>query len=90
MLRKCLVLAGLAVIGFSFMMTVGCEDEAKKPAAVQAVPADSGSVTVWVNNSNGSKTPVMLKKMGPNFVGPKGEFYPTMPTEDQLKPIYGF
>ena len=47
------------------------------------------TVTVIVNNSDGTKTPVVLKKEGTEFVGPKGEHYPSLPTEEQLKQIYG-
>ena len=43
-----------------------------------------------VNNSNGSITPVMLHRQGNFYVGPKGEVYPSLPTEDQLRPVYGF
>jgi len=47
------------------------------------------TVTVIVNNSDGTKTPVVLKKEGTEFIGPKGEHYPSLPTEEQLKQIYG-
>jgi hypothetical protein len=47
-------------------------------------------VTVWITNSNGSLTSVSLRKSGPGFVGPRGEYYPNMPTEKQLRIVYGF
>ncbi len=59
-------------------------------AQQQAQQAQQQSVTVWITNSNGSKTPVVLKISGPNYIGPKGEVYPSMPTEEQLRPLYGF
>lgn len=46
--------------------------------------------TVTITNSNGSTTPVTLTKQGDDWVGPKGEHYKTLPTEEQLKPVYGF
>jgi len=46
-------------------------------------------VIVEIHNSNGSITPVKLKKKGGAYVGPKGERYDALPTEEQLKPIYG-
>jgi len=47
--------------------------------------------TVWVVNSNGSKTPVVMKRaQGGMWIGPRGEYYSTMPSQDQLKKIYGF
>jgi hypothetical protein len=45
--------------------------------------------TVWVTNDNGSRTPVTLRPQGTGFVGPSNEYYSTMPTEEQLKPLYG-
>lgn len=48
-------------------------------------------VTVNITNSNGSFTPVKLTKQGENnYVGPKGEVYDHLPTEAELKPVYGF
>jgi len=46
-------------------------------------------VVIEIHNSNGSITPVKLKKDGSVYVGPKGERYEELPTEEQLKPIYG-
>ena len=48
------------------------------------------TITVWITNSNGSMTSVNLRKSGPGFVGPRGEWYPNMPTEKQLRMVYGF
>ncbi len=47
-------------------------------------------VTVNMTNSNGSISRVRLKKYGVGFVGTRGEYYPKLPTEDQLRPVYGF
>lgn len=47
-------------------------------------------VTVWITNSNGSRTPVLLRAAdGGQFIGPRGEYYAGLPTEDQLRPVYG-
>lgn len=47
--------------------------------------------TVWITNSNGSKTPVVLSKAtGGQWVGPRGELYSNLPSEAQLKSVYGF
>jgi uncharacterized protein YcfJ len=52
---------------------------------------DMSTVTINVNNSNGSTTPVTLRKQGGSYVGPRGETYPTLPTQEQLKQAgYGF
>ncbi|MDD5459605.1 MAG: hypothetical protein PHF37_09470 [Phycisphaerae bacterium] len=45
------------------------------------------TVTVWITNDNGTQTVVMLTKSGEGFIGPAGEYYATMPTEEQLKVI---
>lgn len=47
------------------------------------------SVTVWINNSNGSRSPVLLTQEGPWYIGPRGERYFGVPTEEQLRPLYG-
>ncbi len=53
--------------------------------------ADANVVTVWITNSNGSKTPVKLTRTASgHYIGPKGEQYDTLPTGEQLKPAYGF
>jgi hypothetical protein len=46
-------------------------------------------VVVEIHNDNGSITPVKLRKEDSGYRGPKGERYEELPTEEQLKPIYG-
>ncbi len=60
--------------------------------ALQAQQAleTAGTVVVNVKNSNGSITPVTLRREGNVYVGPKGERYLQLPGEDQLRPVYGF
>ena len=50
---------------------------------------DEQEVVVQIRNENGSLTPVVLKKEGGTYIGPNGEHYKRLPTEEQLKPIYG-
>jgi hypothetical protein len=50
---------------------------------------DVEQIVIKIRNSNGSVTPVELKKDGSAYIGPKGERYEELPTEEQLKPIYG-
>jgi hypothetical protein len=45
---------------------------------------------IQIHNSNGSITPIEVEKKGNTFIGPKGEHYEALPTEEQLKPVYGF
>ena len=45
---------------------------------------------VSITNDNGSITRVTLRRLpGGVYVGPRGEEYPSLPTEAQLKPVYG-
>lgn len=51
----------------------------------------SQQMQVWIHNSNGSRTPVTLRRgQGGTWVGPKGEVYTEMPSKQQLKSVYGF
>jgi hypothetical protein len=55
---------------------------------VQSTPND---VTIMVENSNGSRTPVTLSPIGGNqWKGPKGEIYNGIPDQRQLSSAYGF
>jgi hypothetical protein len=57
---------------------------------VNAANEAANTTIVNVKNSNGSYTPVTLRRVGNQYAGPRGEYYPAMPTEDQLKIAYGF
>jgi len=51
--------------------------------------SEMGNVIVDVTYSNGSTTRVLLRKQGVGYVGPKGEYYDHLPTDEELKPVYG-
>ncbi len=53
-----------------------------------AAPVNN-TVLVNVSNSNGSYTPVTLRREGGSYIGPRGERYLRMPTEEQLQRVYG-
>lgn len=59
-------------------------------AQANAAYHDATTVVINVTNSNGSITPVTLRKQGNVYVGPKGEQYTALPTEEQLRSVYGF
>lgn len=83
-------LIGAAVGGGAGYM-FGNEGDKKKAATDRAsIRAEQNVVTVWVTNSNGSKIPVRLVKNGPAYIGPRGETYSSLPSEDDLRPVYGF
>jgi hypothetical protein len=58
-------------------------------SSYSSAAASSEVATVSIKNSNGSTTPVTLHKQGTDWVGPKGEHYDHLPTEAELRPIYG-
>ncbi len=51
---------------------------------------EMNTVLVKVTNSNGSIIQVPLRRQGVGYVGTAGEYYSALPTEDQLRPVYGF
>lgn len=57
------------------------------PTTVCTTPV---KLTVWVTNSNGSRISVELVREGTYYVGPRGEYYDTIPTNEQLRVVYGF
>ena len=65
------------------------QDKKKNKAEIDSLRAEQNVVTVWITNSNGSQTPVRLRKDGPGYIGPRGERYPSIPTQEQLKQLYG-
>lgn len=86
------ILGGVA--GGALGYAIGNEGDKKKERArtqaeIDALRAEQNTVTIWVTNSNGSRTPVTLRRSGPNYIGPGGEYYTSMPTEEQLKQRYG-
>ncbi len=57
------------------------------PPVIQCEPT---TITVWITNSNGSTTSVQLTREGSWYRGPQGEYYASMPTNEQLRAVYGF
>ena len=66
------------------------KDKAAMQNQVNAAQAQANTVIINVTNSNGSITPVTLTRQGNLYVGPKGEQYTSLPTEEQLRKVYGF
>jgi len=83
-------LIGGAVGGGAGYILGSQKDKRKTDAEISAIRQEMNVVTVNVTNSNGSITPVRLIKQGVGYVGPRGEFYNHLPTEDELKPVYAF
>ena len=83
-------LIGAAVGGTAGYM-LGNENDKKKTQVERAsLRQEMNTVMVKVTNSNGSIIQVPLRKQGVGYVGTRGEYYSNLPTEDQLRPVYGF
>ena len=83
-------LIGAAVGGGAGYM-LGNEGDKKKAAADRdAIRSEMNTVTVNITNSNGSVSPVLLRKQGVGYVGPRGEYYDKLPGQEKLHPVYGF
>ncbi len=83
-------LIGAAVGGAAGYM-LGNEGDKNKARAERAyIREEMNYVTVNMTNSNGSVSQVRLRKQGVGYVGTRGEYYNHLPTEDELRPIYGF
>ena len=80
-----------AAIGAGAGYIIGNEqDKKKQKTEIENQADDVDTVIVNVVNSNGSVTPVRLQRKGTGYVGPRGEYYETLPTSEQLEPAYGF
>jgi len=62
---------------------------ANSQTTIQTAAASSQTTVIWIKNDNGSQTPVTLRQQGTGYIGPQNEYYSTLPTEEQLKPVYG-
>lgn len=80
-----------AALGGVLGHTIGAEkDREKTETQTQVAIQEANTFYVNITNSNGSVTPVRIVKQGNFYVGPRGEQYSKLPTEEELKPFYGF
>jgi len=80
-----------AAVGGGAGYALGNESDKKKTRSeMQNIRQEINTETVNVTCSNGSVIQVKLRKQGVGYVGPRGEYYDKLPTEDQLRPVYGF
>lgn len=80
-----------AAIGAGTGYIFGNESQRKKnDARMDNLRNQQNTTTVWITNSNGSQRPVNLAKNGPGYIGPRGEIYNKLPSEDDLRMVYGF
>jgi len=59
------------------------------PSTTQPAASDRETVTINVPAANGRIVAITLVRYPNGFVGPQGEFYPTLPTAEQLRERYG-
>lgn len=59
------------------------------PGQVQAT-GDRETITINVPKSSGGYIAITLVRYSNGFVGPRGEFYPALPTSEQLRVAYGY
>ena len=65
-------------------------DKQRADTKINAVRDEMNYTTVNITNSNGSISQVRLRKHGVGYVGTRNEYYAKLPTENELRPIYGF
>ena len=83
-------LIGAAVGGAAGYMFGNESDKARQHVERAHMRQEMRTVAVNITNSNGSISQVRLKRHGVGYVGTRGEYYNHLPTEDELRPIYGF
>ena len=83
-------LIGAAVGGVTGYMLGNESDKMRAQAERANIREEMRYVTVHITNSNGSISRVRLRRHGVGYVGTRGEYYNRLPTEDQLRPVYGF
>jgi len=80
-----------AAVGGGVGYILGNESDKKKAQAeMYCLKDEMNTVAINMTNSNGYVSQVRLRKQGIGYVGTRGEYYNSLPTEDQLRPIYGF
>ena len=80
-----------AAVGAGAGYIFGNESDKKKTQnQMHTMNNDINSRIVNVTNSNGSVIQVKVRRQGIGWIGTRGEYYSALPTEDQLRPVYGF
>jgi len=80
-----------AAVGSTAGYMLGNESDRKTAQVERAyLREQTDYVTINITNSNSSVSQVRLRKQGVGYVGTRGEYYNHLPTEDELRPVYGF
>jgi outer membrane lipoprotein SlyB len=83
-------LIGAAVGGGAGYIVGNEADKKQQKQQMQNTQEQMNSILVNIHNSNGSISTVRLTRSGPGYIGPRGEYYDHVPTEAELRPVYGF
>jgi len=81
---------GAAIGGVAGYMMGNEKDKIRVPTERVHMRQEMDYVTVNISNSNGSISLVRLRRQGIGYLGARGEYYDHLPTEDELRPVYGF
>ncbi len=83
-------LIGGAIGGAAGYMLGNEGDKKSATTDRETIRQEMNVITKNVTCNNGSIIQVRLARDGVGYRGPRGEYYSTLPTEDQLRPVYGF
>jgi hypothetical protein len=83
-------LIGAAVGGGAGYIVGNEADKKQQKEEMQSLREQANSEIINIYNSNGSISQVKVTRSGTGWTGPRGEWYDHLPTEDELKPVYGF
>ena len=83
-------LIGAAVGGGAGYIVGNEADKKQQKQEMQSMQQQANSEIINIRNSNGSIIQVKVTRSGTGWAGPRGEWYDHLPTEAELKPIYGF
>ncbi len=83
-------LIGAAVGGGAGYIVGNEADKKQQKQEIRNTQEQANSVLINIHNSNGSVSTIRLTRSGPGYIGPRGEYYDHLPTEAELRPVYGF
>jgi len=83
------VIGGAVGAGGGYLVGKHMEKKDESRQGAGETVTDANTALIRVPNSDGSTTPITLKRQGGVWVGPRGETYNTLPTPEELRPRYG-
>ena len=83
-------LIGGAVGGGAGYIVGNEADKKDQKRETEQMRAEANTEIINIHNSNGSISQVKVARSGTGWTGPRGEWYDHLPTEAELKPVYGF